>query len=78
VDVAVTALQGCLACIRTHATTIPACPADNKGSLCMSDAIRWVRPVSDSHVASALHPRRSQLSLRGRCSGPDTLTNLVG
>ena len=49
-----TAMHGFLACMRSHATTIPASAADIKGSPCISDAIRWVRPVSDSYIGPSL------------------------
>ena len=44
-----------LPCLHAHSRHHNlASPADSEGSLCISDAIYWVRPVSDSHVGLSL------------------------
>ena len=50
-----TAMHGFLACIRTYSRHDNlTSPADSKGSLCISGAICWVRPVSESHIGLSL------------------------
>ena len=70
-----TTMYGFLACIHTHATI--SLPLQLTAKDRFAYPMRYAGSVQSARAMSASALRRccTELSLRGRCAGPDTLTN---